>query len=319
MGGRATPPNAAALVIAPIRVGTRSSLLALRQTEIVAAGLRRSAPVRPVEVVPLRTQGDRAATATDELDFTSEIDRALVDGRIDLAVHSAKDLPGVLPRGIRIAAYPRREDPRDALALAASTGLESLPPGARLGSSSRRRRAQLRRARPDVEVVEVRGNVDTRLGLVGPAGLDGVILALAGLRRIGRTGAVTQVLDSRRFLPAPGQGAIAVTARASDRVHGRLAATLDHLPTRRALDAERAFVRAIGGDCRTPLGALARCQGDRITLRAEVLDEEGRRTVRGEAEGRATRAAEVGRRLAGRIGRAGGRELLRAATRGTDA
>ncbi len=299
-----------------IRVGTRGSVLALRQTEIVVTALRRRFPGSEFRAVPIVTQGDRTKRRSRDLDFTDAIDRALEAGEVDIAVHSTKDLPVRPMRQVRVAAFLPRGDPRDCLVLREASGLRDLPPGARIGSSSPRRRAQLLRARNDLAVVEIRGNVDTRLSQVRSGAVDGAILAAAGLSRIGRWAEVTEFLDRRAFLPAPGQGALAVETRASDRALASQVAALDHSPTRAAVGAERAFVEGVGGNCDTPLGALARLSRGELVLRAELLSPEGRRSVRGERRGAAASAAAVGRALARDLLAAGGAEILARRPRG---
>ncbi len=299
-----------------IRLGTRGSALARVQAELVRAALGRRRPKIDVRVVPIVTQGDRVQDRATDLDFTDAIDRALVAGEVDLAVHSAKDLPAVASRGVRLAAFLPRADPRDALVLRTRGTLASLPPGTRLGSSSPRRRAQLRRARPDLELVELRGNVDTRLARVQSGEIDGAVLAVAGLRRLGRADAVTEVLSVARFLPAPGQGAIAVAVRASDRALGRKVAELDDPRTRAAVTAERSFVEGVGGDCDTPLGAVATVRAGRLWLRAELLSANGQRTVAGARRGAPNSARAIGLGLATGVLRAGGRTLLHEARGG---
>ncbi len=299
-----------------IRLGTRGSALARVQAELVRAALGRRRPKIDVRVVPIVTQGDRVQDRATDLDFTDAIDRALVAGEVDLAVHSAKDLPAVASREVRLAAFLPRADPRDALVLRTEGTLASLPPGTRLGSSSPRRRAQLRRARPDLELVELRGNVDTRLARVQSGEIEGAVLAVAGLRRLGRADAVTEVLSAARFLPAPGQGAIAVAVRASDRALRRKVAELDDPRTRAAVIAERSFVEGVGGDCDTPLGALATVRAGRLWLRAELLSANGQRTVAGARRGAPNSARVIGLGLAKGVLRAGGRTLLREARGG---
>ncbi len=310
MGGRPPSDRSLAVVTESVRVGTRKSALALRQTELVVSALRREASETRFLVVPITTQGDRSRSPSQDLDFTDAIDRALEEGRIDLAVHSTKDLPARPTRAVSIAAFPRRADPRDCLVLRDARGLRSLPPRSRIGSSSPRRRAQLWRARRDLDVVEIRGNVDTRLALVRGGRVDGVILAAAGLRRIGRWDEVTEVLDRRRFLPAPGQGALAVATRASDRALESLVRPLDDRKTRAAVTAERTFVERIGGDCDTPLGALATVRGNRLTLRAEILSPDGRRSVGGARSGAPSSARALGGLLARDLLRAGAESFL---------
>lgn len=294
-----------------VRVGTRASVLAMRQTELVLTALRSQVPETRFRVVPITTHGDRARSRTTDLDFTDALDRALEEGRIDLAVHSTKDLPVRPTRAVELAAFPPRDDPRDALVLRNAADFASLPPGARIGSSSPRRRAQLLRARRDLTVVEVRGNVDTRLALVRDGRVDGVVLAVAGLRRIGRSGEITEILDRRKFLPAPGQGALAVAVRASDGPVADLVRPLDDPRTRAAVTAERSFVERVGGDCATPLGASATVLRGRLTLRAEILSPDGRRSTGGVRTGPPSSAAALGAALAGDVLRTGGDILLK--------
>ncbi len=293
-----------------IRVGTRRSLLARTQTDLILRALKASAPARQFETIPIATQGDRDQRSTVDLDFTDAIDQALEADEIDLAVHSAKDLPVTLVRPVEIVAFPRRADPRDALVLAGAESLAALPPGARIGSSSLRRRAQLLRSRPDLEVVELRGNVDSRVARVRAGELDGAILAVAGLERLGRADEISEVLPTRRFLPSPGQGALAVVARRRDRAARALAGLLDHRPTRAAVTAERSLAAALGGDCTVPLGVLGTIRRGQLTLSAEVLAPDGRRSLRGSVAGAPGHAAELGARLGDLLLTRGARELL---------
>jgi hydroxymethylbilane synthase len=293
-----------------LRVGTRRSPLARAQAGAVVAALAARAPGCRAVAVPLSTAGDRSRATEGPLDFTDAIDAAILAGDLDLGVHSAKDLPAAMRPGIRIGAVPRREDPRDCLVLRGPGALTRLPPGTRIGTSSCRRRAQLRRARPDIEIVDLRGNVDTRLSRVRSGELDGVLLAVAGLARLERTAEIAERLPTTSFLPAPGQGALAVTYRASDRALGRLLRTVDHPMSRNAVVAERAFSSAIGGDCRVPLAAQATVRGGVLTLRAEVLDLTGDRSWSGRLAGPAGTARSVGRRLAEVARRAGVQEWM---------
>ena len=286
-----------------LRVGTRSSPLALAQTELVVRALRRKAPDVAFVPVGLRTSGDRARRTGTALDFTDDIDRRLEQGEVDLAVHSAKDLPARPVRSVEAAAYPRRADPRDCLVLRTrGMSLRGLPPGARIGSSSVRRRAQLLGERPDLEVVPVRGNVGTRIEKIGSQGLDGVVLAAAGLLRLGWKERISEYLGPPRWLPAPGQGALAVEVRKGDRFAHRTVARIDHPATRAEVEAERAVVASLGGDCNLPLGALGRVRTGRLVLRTALFSPDGRRRLSLTLRGRASRAArtgeEAGRRLA---------------------
>lgn len=284
-----------------LRVGTRASLLARTQTDSVASALG-----VPVEIVPIITDGDRSAAAVAELGgtgvFVSALRTALLDERIDVAVHSYKDLPTAAAAGITIAAVPRREDPRDALVARDGLVLGELPPGARLGTGAPRRAAQLRALGLGLEVVPVRGNVDTRLGRVGSGELDGVVLALAGLRRLGRDAEVTEILDPIQILPAPAQGALAVECRVDDEQTFAALAALDDVESRAAVAAERALLAALEAGCSAPVGALAEVaegdDGPEVFLRGSVTAIDGSDAVRLSATGPTTDAEGVGRRLA---------------------
>jgi hydroxymethylbilane synthase len=217
------------------------------------------------------------------------IERALIEGEIDLAVHSLKDVPTQLEDGLVLAAVPERGDPRDALVLPAGVAdalppgqdpVEALPRGARIGTGSSRRATQLLRLRPDLELRDVRGNVDTRLRKLDAGELDGLILAAAGLERLGRADRISRRLDPDELTPMVGQGALAIEARADDREALGLAEGVDHQPTRACVEAERAFLRRLGGGCTLPVGALATLDGDELFLRVVVADGEGERIVR---------------------------------------
>jgi len=279
-----------------VRIGTRGSALALAQARQVAALLGGEH-----ELVEVVTSGDRGERASDKERWVRELDAALLDGEIECAVHSAKDVPAHLPDGIVIAAVPARADPRDALCGAAS--LDALARGARVGTSSLRRAAQLRALRPDVEVLELRGNVDTRLRKLAEGDYDAIVLAVAGLQRLARAGAGAP-LDE--LVPAAGQGCLAVTTRAgeADRV-----GVLNDAASARALGAERAVVRALEADCHTPVGAYARPGSDgTLTLRAFVGAPDGSAWVRDELDG--DDGERLGEAVAQRLLSAGAREVL---------
>jgi hydroxymethylbilane synthase len=279
-----------------VRIGTRASALALAQARQVAALLGGEH-----ELVEVVTGGDRGEATSDKERWVRELDGALLDGAVDCAVHSAKDVPAQLPEGIVIAAVPQRADPRDALCGAAS--LDALAHGARVGTSSLRRTAQLRALRADLDVVELRGNVDTRLRRLTEGGYDAIVLAAAGLQRLGR-GEAGAPLDE--LVPAAGQGCLAVTTRTGE--EGRVAA-IDHAPSARALAAERALVRALGADCHTPVGAHAQVRGpSALTLRAFVGAPDGGAWVRDELDG--GEPERLGADVAARLLSAGAREVL---------
>jgi hydroxymethylbilane synthase len=297
-----------------IRVGTRRSRLARAQTETVLSQLRRVESGWRFDPVPIETTGDKDLTPGGSPDFTDEIDRSLLRGEIDLAVHSAKDLPVELDRRFEILAYPRRADPRDCLVVARHLRPTRLPRGARVGSSSLRRRAQLLHWRPDLTVEEIRGNVDTRIGLVRSGSLDAAMLAVAGISRLGRAEEVGRVLPSTRFVPAPGQGALAVVARAGDTELARAVQRIDRPSTRACVTAERTFAAALGGDCNLPLGALAAVHGPTVSLVGEVLSPDGRSRLRTQRSGSVSAAEQIGSSL-GRLMLDRGAADLWAATR----
>lgn len=264
-----------------LRIGTRGSALALWQAKRVAEliGAQEGSP--PVELVHIKTEGD---VRTDvplwavggRAFFTKEIDRALLAKEIDIAVHSLKDLSTTLEPGIELAAVLQREDPSDALiSRTAVGGLADLPPGARVGTSSLRRRAFIARARPDIAILEVRGNVPTRIEKLHRGEYDAIILAAAGLKRLGLAAEISALLPTKEFPSAVSQGAIGVCTRGDDQASSRWIRTLDHLTTRLATEAERALLRRIEGGCQVPLGALARMEASTLTLYAAVCAIDG--------------------------------------------
>jgi hydroxymethylbilane synthase len=302
-----------------VRVATRASELALAQARLVAASLEGVLGVE-TSLVPLTTTGDRIASASlAQLGgkglFVKEIEEALLDGRADLAVHSAKDLPAEIHPRLELVAFPERADPRDALvARVRGATLDALARGARVGTGSVRRTAQLRLARPDLEVVGLRGNVPTRLHKLDSEGLDAVILACAGLERLGLADRIDERIAPERMLPAVAQGALAVQARRDDPI-GRDAVTLDHAATADRVRAERACLAALGADCFVPLAALAEGAGATLRLRALLASTDGAKIVREHGEAGGAGAVELGRRVARGLLAGGGRELL-AALRG---
>jgi hydroxymethylbilane synthase len=289
-------------------LGSRGSALALRQTEIVAAALRARYPDIEIAVRTVETEGDRVqdrpiSQLGDKGVFVRAVEAALLAGMIDLAIHSLKDVPAdVSVPGLRLAAFTVREDPRDCLIAREEQSLAGLPPGSRVGTSSLRRRAQLQALRSDLVAVPIRGNVDTRLRKLREGEYDAIILAAAGLCRLGLEGAVTEYLPVEQFTPDAGQGIIAVQAREDDPA-GVLAAAIDDPASRAAAVAERAVVRALHADCRSPVGAYAEIEGERMLLRGMAADEDGERLRRASVEGSVGEAealgAELGRRLTG--------------------
>ncbi|MFN3284855.1 MAG: hydroxymethylbilane synthase [bacterium] len=272
-----------------LRVGTRASSLSRRQTDWVLQLLRPLDPRLDFHVVPVRTAGDRSARPIAELGgtgwFTRELERALLEGAVDMVVHSLKDLPTETPSGLVLAAIPPREDARDAL-VGRWPSLDALPRGSRVGTGSPRRKAQLLAYRRDLEVVPLRGNVDTRLRKVDAGEVEAAVLAVAGLVRGEWQDRIRQYLDPEVMLPAPAQGALAVQVRESDGPLVELIRQIDHPPTHAAVRAERAFLRALGGGCTLPVGALATVEGERVSLRVRVLSEDGSRQVSARREGR---------------------------------
>lgn len=284
-----------------IRLGTRGSPLALAQATAVAEALRQRGA--EVEVVPMRTEGDRLLGARlaqigGKGLFVREIEAALLDGRIDLAVHSLKDLPAEQPDGLALVAFPSREDPRDVLVSCRPGGLQALPGGARLGTSSLRRRAFALAARPDLVVVPVRGNVDTRLRKVAERACDAVVLAAAGLVRLGVTPAHATPLDPHVFVPAVGQGILGLQVRRDDALLWQLVGALDHAVTRACALAERAYLRRLGASCTTPMAGHATLAAGRLAMTAVVASEDGRQTLRAEAAGSVEDAEALGVELA---------------------
>ena len=302
---------------AHVRIGTRGSALALAQAKIVANALAYSGVAH--EVVVVQTVGDQRApdTVWGEGAFVTAIERALIDRRVDVAVHSAKDIPTDEDPQLTIAAYLRREDPRDALVLpdARSDGqshagvrsLDDLAAGAVIGTDSPRRTGFLRAHRPDLDVRPLHGNVDTRLRRLDDGEVDGLVLAVAGLVRLGRQERISQILPVEMVPPAPGQGAICVQTRAGDEVVKRVVAAIDDLPTRHAVEAERAFLRAAGGGCRAPIGAFASIVGNRLSLLGGFATLDGRTTgleqITGSADAGQALAEELAARLTARRAR----------------
>ena len=301
------------MVRQPIRIGARGSKLSVVQAEFVRAAIARAFGVdNAAVVIKITTSGDRIQDRTlAEIGgkglFTLEIEEALLAGRIDCAVHSLKDMPVDNPTGLAIAAVPEREDPRDAFVSLGFESLAALPPGAKLGTASLRRQAQALRARPDLTIVALRGNVDTRLAKLERGEADAIILAAAGLNRLGLSQHVRAYIDPEASPPAPGQGALAIQTREQDCAAAWLA-DLRHWPTLLAVTAERGALAALDGSCRTAVGAYARMVGDNLVLDVEALSPDGRQCFSAngairlprEDQGGA-RAAEFGLRLGGDV------------------
>ncbi len=288
-----------------IVVGSRGSKLALIQAESVVAKLRKANPSLEVNISTIVTEGDRnRQTRFDQMDgigvFVKELEEALLDGRIDLAVHSLKDMPTEIPQGLHLAAVTERLDPRDVLVSRAGR-LDELPAGSRIGTGSFRRRVQLTTYRPDLEVCHIRGNVNTRLDKVSRGEFDGVILAAAALIRLGWQDKISEYLPLEHFLPAVGQGALAVETRLDDTEVAELISSTNHLPSWQSVTAERAFLSAMGGGCRTPIAALGIVNGDTLKLEGMVADIEGKKVLYASEDGDAMSLEEVGVRLAQKL------------------
>jgi hydroxymethylbilane synthase len=296
-----------------VRIGTRGSALALWQAKWLWGRLALSSPGLVCSIVTFTTTGDRILDKPlPEIGgkglFTEELERALLDGSIDLAVHSLKDLPVDNPPGLVLGAIAEREDPRDALVSARWRTVDELPRRARVGTSSLRRSAQLLALRPDLELLPLRGNVDTRVKKALEGDYDAIVLAAAGLLRLGRGDAISMYFDFADMLPAPGQGALAVQCRSDDETTLGYLAGIDHGATRTAVLAERSFLKALGGGCSAPIAALAAVDARGLSLDGLVAARDGSRLLRSSARG--TDPEELGRRLAEEAFARGARELL---------
>ena len=297
-----------------LRVGTRGSALALAQAEGVRKAISQVISHRNFELVPITTAGDTLRGPIPPVGgkglFTEDIQEALATGKIDLAVHSAKDLPATSIQGVVLAAVPPREDPRDALITRHGGGLSKLAPGTTVGTSSLRRSVQLLAMARGLVPTPIRGNVDTRLRKLSAGEVQSLVVALAGLRRLGKDGRVAEILSTSVMLPAPGQGALAVECRAGDKDMREALSKIEDPLARRAFEAERAFLLALGGSCNVPLGALATPDGNEIRLRGLVGTLDGTRVLRDEASGNDPIA--VGAELAERMRAAGAEEIIAA-------
>ncbi|MEM9658934.1 MAG: hydroxymethylbilane synthase [Planctomycetota bacterium] len=297
-----------------LRIGTRASKLARWQADWTARTLR-SAGV-DVEIVEIATTGDQQqsgaiASLNRQGVFTKEIQRALLEGEVDAAVHSLKDLPTETVAGLALAATPTREDPADALVARHGETLESLGSHARVGTGSLRRRVQLSRLRPDLEVVGIRGNVDSRLRKLDEGQYDAVVLAVAGLTRLGLADKISERLEFPRLLPAPGQGALGIECREGDGETRRILASLDHQPTRVATNAERAMLSALHGGCSAPIAAWGRLQVGQLLLDGLVADPTGKKTLLAHRSGDVAEADRIAREVADDLMRQGAEEIIR--------
>jgi hydroxymethylbilane synthase len=310
-----------------LRIGTRGSALALWQANHIADLLAQIHGVE-TELIRIRTSGDRMQSAPvaqiNELIgaesggkgiFIKELEDALLADTIDLAVHSMKDVPTEIPDGLDFPAITRREDPRDCLISRTGRSLKGLPPGARIGTSSLRRQAQLRSNRSDLQVLDLRGNVDTRIKKLDAGEFDAIVLAVAGVNRLGATSRVTQVMNADVMIPAVGQGALGIETRAADERTRAMVSALDDLDSRACVTAERALLHELQGGCQVPLGAWAQLRGRELQMEAGVFSADGRESVRREVSGSAAEPTALGRSLGQILIEAGADNILRLAGR----
>lgn len=299
-----------------LRIGTRGSLLARTQTGMVVEQLQAANPHVKIETQIIQTTGDVqrnvpfAQVGTKGM-FVKEIEQALLDGTIDVGVHSLKDMPSELPEGLELACVPAREDPLDALLSRNGLLFAQLPQNAVVGTSSLRRKAQLLALRPDLKVTELRGNLDTRMRKLDDGEYDAILLAVAGLNRLGLGDRITERLAPQICVPAAGQGALALETRVGDAGTLALLQALHDPDTAAAVTAERAFLEALGGGCSVPAGALATIHGKRLHLVGLIAAPNGERVVRAEREGEISAAAQIGAELSAMLLNQGGRELLK--------
>jgi len=298
-----------------IKIGTRGSKLALAQTNSVVESLKKVAPELTAEICVIKTSGDIMQDVSllqigGQGAFVKEIEEALLSGSVDLAVHSMKDVPGETPEGLTFAAILSREDVRDVLVSRGRIKMEFMPKGARIGTGSLRREAQIKAILPDINIVPLRGNIDTRLKKIETENLTGVILAAAGMKRLGYAETITQFLPVELMLPAVGQGALGLQVRRTDRDLAAILSKLNHTVTALAVTAERSYLRALGGGCRLPIAAYGLIEGQRLTLEGLVAAPNGTSVIRDKVWGAPDEAEDMGRRLADMIMEKGGKKLL---------
>jgi hydroxymethylbilane synthase len=285
-----------------IRVGTRASKLALAQTNQAIEELRKTVPGLRCDIIPIQTKGDKkheVGTSIEGKDiFTKEIEEALIEGRVDIAIHSMKDLTVDMPAGVTIAAVPKRANPHDVLISREKRKFMQLSAGSRIGTGSARRRSQLLAARGDLQMVDIHGNVETRLRKLTTENYDAIIMAAAGLERLHLEHEITEVLPTNLMLPAVGQGALAIQSRSSDEEVIDLIAKIDHPFTRREIEAERAFAKKLGGNCRTPVAAYARSYTSKLMIEGMIASSNGRMLVRGRIASDNPNPNQVGEELA---------------------
>jgi len=298
-----------------LRIGTRRSKLALGQSEWVKKRIEGRHPHAQVQLVRIKTTGDKIldsplAKIGGKGLFVKEIEEALLNERVDLAVHSMKDVPATLPEGLILASFPEREDPHDAFVSIDYPNLDQLPQGARVGTGSLRRAAQLLHIRPDLELLPLRGNVDTRLRKLEAGEFQGIILAAAGMRRLGIEDRISQVLPTEQILPAIGQGALGLEVRRDDEETIGLINFLNDKETQVTVEAERAFLKELEGGCQVPIAAFSRLSGGRLELEGMVAELDGSKIIRDRITGARNEAEDMGIRLARRLLASGADEVL---------
>ncbi len=298
-----------------IRIGTRGSQLALWQTNWVKSSLKRLYPTIAFELVTIKTKGDKItdvplAQVGGSALFVKELEQALVDDKIDIAVHSMKDMPSSLPEGLFIGAVPERETPLDVLISRNGTPFSELPEGASIGTSSLRRQAQLLNIRPDLKTIPIRGNLDTRIRKLETENLDAIIVAAAGVKRLNFQDRITEYLNNRLMLPAVGQGALCIEIRQSDSTVADLVKPLDHAPTHTVVIAERAFLRKLGGSCQVPMAAFGTLDQHQLTLQGLVAAIDGTRIIRDVMSGPMEAPESLGESLSDTLLKAGADKIL---------
>jgi hydroxymethylbilane synthase len=298
-----------------LKIGTRGSKLALTQAEFVAEKIKKIMPEAVIEIRIIKTSGDVMQDISllkigGKGVFVKEIEDALLSNTIDLAVHSMKDVPTEIPDGLEFAAILQREDARDILASRDNRKIEQMPKGARIGTGSLRRSTQLLDILPDAVIVPLRGNLDTRLRKIETENLAGVIVAAAGMKRMGLVQRITQFLPVELMLPAVGQGALGLEVRTGDNQLKKILAKINHAPTNTEIAAERAFLRRLGGGCRLPIAALGKLEGDKLSLEGLVASPQGSGIIRDKVKGTVFEAEELGKKLAEMILERGGKKFL---------
>jgi hydroxymethylbilane synthase len=298
-----------------LKIGTRGSKLALTQANFVAEKIKKIMPEAEIEICIIKTSGDIMQDISllkigGKGVFVKEIEDALLSSAIDLAVHSMKDVPTEIPEGLEFAAILQREDARDILASRDNRKIEQMPKGARIGTGSLRRSAQLLDILPDAVIVPLRGNLDTRLRKIETENLAGVIVAAAGMKRMGLVQRITQFLPVELMLPAVGQGALGLEVRTGDNELKKILAKINHAPTNTEIAAERAFLHCLGGGCRLPIAALGKLEGDKLSLEGLVASPQGSGIIRDKVKGTVFEAEELGKKLAEMILERGGKKFL---------